>query len=155
MLPHEGPNGKPMLDVLVMGGGMLGQTAVFALRRDGISNIRCVDRSPKGREGPWRTFARMDILRSPKHLTGPDLGIPSLTFRAWYEAQHGAEGWAQLYKVGRIDWRDYLIWVRETVGIDVENGTALLAAEPTASGVRVTLSIPWLSRSPVFSLPLI
>src|SRR5690606_24332786 len=71
---------------------------------------------------------------------GPDLGVPSLTFRAWYEAQHGAEGWAQLYKVGRIDWRDYLIWVRETVGADIENGTALLAMEPTAAGVRATLA---------------
>jgi hypothetical protein len=31
----------------------------------------------------------MLTLRSPKQLIGPDLGVPSLTFRAWYEAQHG------------------------------------------------------------------
>jgi len=134
-----GPDGKPMLDVLVVGGGMCGQTAVFALRREGIAKVRVIDRNARGDEGPWGTFARMEILRSPKHLTGPDLGVPSLTFRAWYEAQHGAEGWAQLYKVGRIDWRDYLIWVRETVGVEVENGTDLVSLTPGAEAVRATL----------------
>ena len=86
-------DGAPVLDVLVVGGGMFGQTAGFALIRDGIRNIRIVDRARRGEEGPWGTYARMPTLRSPKHLTGPDLGIPSLTFRAWWEAQHGAEGW--------------------------------------------------------------
>jgi cation diffusion facilitator CzcD-associated flavoprotein CzcO len=135
-----GPDGKPVLDVLVVGGGMCGQTAAFALRREGIAKVRVIDRNARGDEGPWGTYARMEILRSPKHLTGPDLGIPSLTFRAWYEAQHGAEGWAQLYKVGRIDWRDYLIWVRETVGIAVENGTDLVSLTPAADAVRATLA---------------
>ena len=134
-----GPDGKSMLDVLVVGGGMCGQTAAFALRREGIAKVRVIDRNARGDEGPWGTFARMEILRSPKHLTGPDLGIPSLTFRAWYEAQHGTAGWEKLYKVGRIDWRDYLIWVRETVGIAVENGTDLVSLKPTAYGVRATL----------------
>ncbi len=133
------PDGSAMLDVLVVGGGMCGQTAAFALQREGVRKVRVIDRNARGEEGPWGTYARMEILRSPKHLTGPDLGVSSLTFRAWYEAQHGADGWARLYKVGRIDWRDYLLWVRETAGVDVENGTALLAVEPTASGVRVTL----------------
>jgi FAD-dependent urate hydroxylase len=88
-----GPDGARLIDVLVVGGGMCGQTAAFALARDGVRNVRVVDRAAPGREGPWGTFARMDTLRSPKHLTGPDLGFPALTFRAWYEAQHGAEGW--------------------------------------------------------------
>ncbi len=134
-----GPDGRPMLDALVVGGGMCGQTAAFALLREGVRKVRVVDRNARGDEGPWGTYARMEILRSPKHLTGPDLGVPSLTFRAWYEAQHGADGWARLYKVGRIDWRDYLLWVRDTVGIEVENGTALVALAPSTEGVRATL----------------
>jgi len=40
-------------------------------------------RAPEGREGVWVTFARMPTLRSPKDQTGPDLGLPSLTFEAW------------------------------------------------------------------------
>lgn len=134
-----GPDGKPMLDVLIVGGGMCGETAAFALRREGVAKVRVIDRCERGEEGPWGTYARMEILRSPKHLTGPDLGVPSLTFRAWYEAQHGVDGWAQLYKIGRIDWRDYLLWVRDTVGVEVENGTDLVAIEPAASGIRATL----------------
>jgi len=91
--PVEAPDGRAALDVLIIGGGMCGQTAAFALARDGVRNIRVIDRAPRRREGPWGTYARMDTLRSPKHLTGPDLGFPALTFRAWYEAQHGADGW--------------------------------------------------------------
>ena len=72
VLPRE-----DMLDVLVIGGGMCGQTATFALLREGVRNLRCVDRAPRGAEGPWTTFARMDILRSPKHLTGPEIGRAS------------------------------------------------------------------------------
>jgi FAD-dependent urate hydroxylase len=80
------------LDVLVVGAGMCGQTATFALMREGVRNLRCIDRASAGQEGPWATFARMETLRSPKHLNGPDLGIASLTCRAWFEARHGAAG---------------------------------------------------------------
>jgi FAD-dependent urate hydroxylase len=123
--PQTGPGGAPVLDVLVVGAGMCGQTAAYALMREGVANLRVVDRAARGDEGPWGTYARMLTLRSPKHLTGPDLGVPSLTFRAWYEAQHGEPGWAALHKVGRLDWRDYLLWVRDTVGLRVDNGVVL------------------------------
>ncbi len=138
--PRSGPDGVPALDVLVVGAGMCGQTAAFALQREGVRRMRVIDAAPRGLEGPWATFARMPTLRSPKHLTGPDLGVPSLTFRAWYEAQHGAAGWAGLHKVGRIDWRDYLVWVRDTVAVPVENGTRLLALEDGGGFVRARLA---------------
>ena len=63
-----------VLDVAVIGAGMAGLTTGFALLRDGVRNIRLFDSSEAGREGPWVTFARMETLRSPKHLTGPALG---------------------------------------------------------------------------------
>ena len=72
--PRPGPDGRRMVDVAIAGAGMCGLAAGFALRRLGISNLRQVDRSPEGREGPWRTYARMETLRSPKHLSGPVQG---------------------------------------------------------------------------------
>ena len=66
VLPTSGPDGRAALDVLVAGAGMCGQTAAFALLREGVTNIRIVDRAPRGLEGPWGTFARMETLRSPK-----------------------------------------------------------------------------------------
>ena len=119
--PANGPDGKPMLDALVVGGGMCGQTAAFALLREGVRNLRCVDRAAYGREGPWATFARMETLRSPKHLTGPDLGVPSLTYRAWHEAKYGTPSWEKLHKIPRLDWAAYLLWVREAAALPVEN----------------------------------
>ena len=137
---RRGPDGRPVLDVLVVGAGMCGQTAAFALQREGIRNIRVIDRESHGREGPWNTTARMPILRSPKHLTGPDLGVPSLTFRAWYEAQHGHDGWEKLYKIDRLDWLRYLLWVRKIVGLQVENGVGLQKVDPAGDLLKATLS---------------
>jgi cation diffusion facilitator CzcD-associated flavoprotein CzcO len=138
--PSTDPAGAPRLDVLVAGGGMCGQTAAFALRREGLHDVRTIDARGEGLEGPWATFARMEILRSPKHLTGPDLGVPSLTFRAWYEARFGADGWEALHKVWRLDWRDYLLWVRRQVGVAVEGDTRLIEVRPAPGGLRLRLA---------------
>jgi len=137
--PLAGPDGKPVLDVLVVGGGMCGQAAGFALMREGVRNLRIVERKPEGLEGPWTTFARMETLRSPKHLTGPDLGVPALTFRAWYEAQHGVAGWNALYKVPRLEWAEYLLWVRKTSGVPVKNGAEVVSLELAGDLVRAVL----------------
>src|SRR2546423_6690495 len=137
--PRLGPDGRPLLDVLVVGGGMCGQTAAFALLREGVRNLRCVDRAAYAREGPWATFARMDTLRSPKHLTGPDLGVAALTYRAWHEAKYGREHWQALHKIPRLDWADDLLRVPETVGIPVENETEVKSLELVPNGVRATL----------------
>lgn len=144
-----GPDGARALDVLIVGGGQFGQTAAFALMRDGIRTLRVIDSAPRGLEGPWNTTARMLTLRSPKHLTGPDLGIPALTFRAYYEACHGIEAWDALYKIGRAEWVAYLLWLREVTGVPVENEVALVDLQPaegllkahlrTATGVETTV----------------
>src|SRR6266850_3291148 len=142
-LRYPAPNWVPprdgLTDVVVVGGGMCGQTATFALLREGVTNLRCLDRAPRGREGPWTTFARMDILRSPKHLTGPDLGIASLTYRAYDEAKFGTAHWEKLHKIDRVEWARYIMWVRETVGIPVENGVGVRTIELVPGAVRVHL----------------
>src|SRR5262245_22992474 len=82
--------GLPARDVLTVGAGQSGLCIAFALRRDRVRNVLAIDRAAEGREGPWITYARMHTLRSPKDQNGPDLGLPSLTFEAWYEAINGA-----------------------------------------------------------------
>ena len=71
----------------------------FGLLRDKVDNILVLDENPAGYEGPWVTYARMVTLRTPKYLTGPDLGVASLTFRAFWEAQYGEESWAAVGKI--------------------------------------------------------
>ncbi len=132
---RETADGRPVADVAVVGAGMCGLAAAAALRLLGIDRVRVLDRAPPGREGPWVTFARMETLRSPKSLAGPALGLPALTFRAWFEAQHGAEGWARLGKIPRATWMDYLAWYRRAVGIAVENGVSVSLARPRADGL--------------------
>ena len=142
VLPSVRSDGAPILDALVIGGGMCGQTAAFALLREGVRNFRIVERKEAGLEGPWATFARMDTLRSPKHLTSPDLGVPSLTFRAWHEAQHGAGGWNALYKIPRLEWAEYLQWVRNILGLPIENLTEASSLQLDGLLVRAKLRGP-------------
>jgi cation diffusion facilitator CzcD-associated flavoprotein CzcO len=137
--------GKPALDVLIVGAGQSGLVTAFGLKRERVGNILVIDRAPEGKEGPWVTFARMPTLRSPKVQTGPDLGIPSLTFQAWYEAQHGAQAFADMNLIPSVDWHEYLLWYRRILGLPVRNDVAATAIAPGRLDdggpcLRVTLS---------------
>ncbi len=135
VVPATHPSGDPVSDVVVIGAGMAGLVLTFSLLRNGIRNIRCLDRSPAGVEGPWVTYARMETLRSPKVLTGPAAGIPSLTFRAWFVAQFGAAEWETLDKIPRVMWMDYLRWYRDgarAAGRERRRGAAHRSAGWTA-----------------------
>ena len=116
------------------GGGQSGLGAAFALLREKISNLLIVDENPAGAEGPWVTYARMITLRTPKDLLSIDLGIPSLTFRAFWEAQHGEEGWAQLGKIPREDWMAYLRFYREVLCLPVQNNAKVLKVGALTDG---------------------
>ena len=120
----------PALDVLIVGAGQSGLVTAFGLMRERVGNILVIDRAPEGKEGPWVTFARMPTLRSPKLQTGPDLGIPSLTFQAWYEAQHGAQAFADMNLIPSVDWHEYLMWYRRILGLPVRNDVAATAIAP-------------------------
>ncbi len=128
-------NGTAVHDVIIVGGGQSGTTIAFKLLRERITNVRVLDRNPAGLEGPWLTFARMHTLRTPKAVTGPDLGIPSLSVRAWWEARFGEQSWAGLNKIPRESWQAYLSWVRKTVGIDVSNEAEVTDIEPLDDGL--------------------
>jgi cation diffusion facilitator CzcD-associated flavoprotein CzcO len=118
-------DGTPVLDVLIVGGGQGGTAIAHALQRQRITNFRVIDQSEAGREGPWTTYGRMATLRSPKAVTGPDLDIPSLTFQAWFETQHGISAWETLNKIDKHDWAAYLLWLRRVLGLPIENGKRL------------------------------
>jgi len=49
------------------------------------------------------------------------LGLPNLTFRAWFEAQWGARSWQELGRIPRTQWMDYLRWYRAVLALPVEN----------------------------------
>ena len=121
---------QPALDVLIVGAGQSGLVIGFALMRDRVRNILLIDRAPEGREGPWVTFARMPTLRSPKDQTGPDLGIASLTFEAWYDALHGAQSFAGLGLIPSGAWHDYLQWYRRVLELPGRNDVAAVAIAP-------------------------
>jgi len=122
--------GTEVHDAVIVGGGQNGMGIAFRLMRERVTNIRVLDRQPFGAEGPWRNFARMHTLRTPKTVSGPDLGIPSLSIQAWYLARYGRAAWDRLGKILREDWHDYLAWLRQTAAIDVTNDAEVTDIEP-------------------------
>ena len=133
--PRCHPDGH-VFDVVIVGGGQSGLAAAFGLRRERVSNLLVIDRNPAGNEGPWDTYARMLTLRTPKDLNPLDFGIPALSYRAFWEAQHGPDSWAAVDKIARGDWMAYLRWYRRVLDLPVRNGATLTLIEPLGDGVH-------------------
>ncbi len=137
--PHAGPDGKPMENVVIVGGGYGGICTAIGLKLRGVDRVRVIDAAPEGMEGPWLTYARMRTLRSPKQLAGPEFGLPSLTYRAWHEASFGTESWNALDRIERRAWMDYVGWLRSVMEIPVENETRLVHVSEAPNGVQLDL----------------
>ncbi|WP_284452909.1 NAD(P)-binding domain-containing protein [Parachlamydia acanthamoebae] len=127
-------------DVVIIGAGMAGLAAAFALQRLGVSNIQIFDQNETGLEGPWLTYARMPTLRSTKELVGPALDIPSLTFHAWYEHLFGKEKWERLRKIPTNLWMDYLCWLRHILSLPVENKRTLTNIQEFSQGLQLQIN---------------
>ena len=128
-VPPREVEGQRVRDVVIVGAGMAGLVASGMLKRLGVDNQVLFDRAPAGSEGPWVTYARMRTLRSPKQLTGPAMGLPALTFRAYYEARFGPEAWDALDRAPRTLWMDYLVWYRKVLELPVENDVEVKAID--------------------------
>lgn len=135
---------RPGIDhnVAIIGGGQSGCAFAFALRRAGIGKVAVLDGARDEQEaGIWLRAARMNLLRTPKALPGPELGIPALNFQAWYEARHGAEAYAAIDRIPRLDWAAYLQWYRHFLSIPVRYRTRVTRIEPASGHFRLHLDI--------------
>jgi cation diffusion facilitator CzcD-associated flavoprotein CzcO len=135
---------QPGIDhnVVLVGGGQTGTALAFALRRAGIGKVSVIDAAPdEAHAGIWLTAARMNLLRTPKSLVGPEIGLPALGFQAWYEARHGAAAYAAIDRIPRTDWASYLAWFRRFVAVPVRYRTRLTRIEPASSGFRLHLDV--------------
>jgi cation diffusion facilitator CzcD-associated flavoprotein CzcO len=137
------PN-RPGIDhnVVVIGGGQSGVSFAFALRRAGIGDVAVLDAAADSSQaGVWLTRARMNKLRTPKAVPGPELGLPGLSFQAWYEARQGAEAYAAIDRIARTDWASYLAWLRQTLEIPVRYRSKLQRIEPADDHLRLHLDV--------------
>jgi len=141
-VPTHTLNDEPVLDVLIVGAGQGGLAVASLLLRERITNFLVVDQAAEGEEGIWQSYARMHTLRTPKQIGGPDLGIPNLSYRAWFEAQFGPQSF-QLFKyIPKQDWQRYLLWFRQVLAIPVRNQTRFCAVRPQGDYLRVELQGP-------------
>jgi FAD-dependent urate hydroxylase len=129
-------------NVVLVGGGQTGSALSFALRRAGVGKVSVIDAAPdEDQAGIWLTAARMSLLRTPKSLPGPELGIPGLSFQAWFEARHGQAAYAAIDRIPRLQWAEYLRWYRHFLGISVRYRTNLARIEPADGCFRLHLQI--------------
>ncbi|MEH2406861.1 NAD(P)-binding domain-containing protein [Nostoc sp.] len=135
---------RPGVDhnVTVVGGSGSGSTFAFALRRAGIGRVTVIDAADdEAHAGVWLNRARMKKLRTPKNLPGHELGIPALSFQAWYEARHGTEAYAAIDRIPRLLWAEYLSWYRQFLNIPVRYRTRLVRIEPAEDFFRLHLEV--------------
>lgn len=123
-------DGQAVQDVAIVGAGQHGLATAFALRREAVRKVVLLDASPPGEAGIWCRFARMRTLRTPKHVTGPELGFAGLSVRAWFEARHGEAAWAALAKISREDWQEYLRWLGALVAPETRHGWRVVSIAP-------------------------
>jgi len=135
--PVAGPGGEPVAEVVIVGAGQAGLNVGLALKREGVRKIVLLDRNPSGCEGPWETFARMEVLRTPKTLVGAELNIPSLSVRSWFEARYGTEAWQKITWIPRRDWMAYLRWYRTIAGLDIRNEVEVAGIAPAGDLLAV------------------
>jgi FAD-dependent urate hydroxylase len=135
VLPKIAPDGSAVYDVIIVGAGQSGLATAFGLQRQRVTNILLIDANPPGQEGPWATYGRMWSLASDKHVGGMDLGLPSLSTRAWFEAQYGAGAWAALGKLPKEAWHRYLQWYRKVLDLPVRNHCRLVGFQGQEDGL--------------------
>ncbi len=134
---------RPGIDhnIAIVGGGQTGCGLAFALRRAGIGKVTVLDAADnEDQAGIWLRAARMNLLRTPKALQGPELGLPALGFQSWYEARHGQDAYKAIDRIPRLDWAEYLRWYRHFLKIPVRYATRVTRIEPADGHFRLHLS---------------
>jgi len=123
-------------------GGQTGSALAFALRRAGIGKVSVIDAADDEiRAGVWLTAARMNLLRTPKSLPGPEQGIPALSFQSWFEARRERPAYTAMDRIPRLLWAEYLQWYRSFLGVAVRYRTRLLRIEQAEGHFRLHLDI--------------
>ncbi|MFL9882261.1 NAD(P)-binding domain-containing protein [Paraburkholderia agricolaris] len=129
-------------NVVIVGGGQTGTAFAFALQRAGIGQVSVIDAAAdEDQSGVWLNRARMNKLRTPKSLVGPEVGLPGLSFQAWYEARFGAESYGEIDRIARTRWAEYLAWYRHFLEIPIRYGTRLTRIEPAGEHFRLHLDV--------------
>lgn len=134
---------RPGIDhnVAIIGGGQTGCALAWALRRAGIGKVAVLEAAAtEDQAGIWLRAARMNLLRTPKALTGPELGATALGFQAWYEARHGRDAYKAIDRIPRLVWAEYLRWYRHFLAIPVRYGTRVTRIEPVDGHFRLHLT---------------
>ena len=129
--------GEPVVDVLIVGGGQAGLTLAFALKRRAVTNTLVLEAASPGAEGPWTTYAAMKTLRTPKGLTGPDQGLPSLTPESWYRAAYGDDAWNEMTHIPKERWQAYLGWFRDVTAPRIRHDTAVTGIREAGDLIEV------------------
>ena len=130
-------------NVAIIGGGQTGCAIAYALRRAGIGKVALLDAAPvEDRAGIWLNAARMNLLRTPKALVGPELGVAALGFQAWYEARHGEDAYVAIDRIARVDWAAYLSWYKQFLNLQPRYSTRVIRIEPVDNHFRLHLQTP-------------
>ena len=133
------PHANADHNVVIVGGGQSGIAIAYGLKRKGVGEVAVIEQAAPGSAGIWRRVARMQQLRTPKVIPGPEQDNPLLGVRSWFEILNGADAWDALDRVPRLAWAEYLDWYQQVTGPNVRYQTRLLEIEPQGELLRLHL----------------
>ncbi len=130
------------MDVAIIGAGQSGVVIAEALIHAGIGRVGLFERAEPGGAGIWRHIARMETLRTVKDVSGPEAAIPVDDFATWYDKRRGPGAFAQLERVPRLLWAEYIDGLRDTGTVIPQYHHDLLDLAATEAGLRLEFATP-------------
>ena len=131
------PDGRPVSDVVIIGGGMCGLVGgLRAPRAPASATCASSTAAPAGCEGPWVTYARMETLRSPKQLSARPTAWPRSPSRPGSPGavRRGRLGASSSASRGRCGWTTCAGTAR-VLDLPVENGVEVTRIMPGGDGL--------------------
>lgn len=141
------PRGNADHNVVIVGGGQTGISIAYGLRRKGIGKVIVIEQADQGKAGIWRDIARMQQLRTPKTLIGPEQGNAPLGFRAWFETLNTPGAFDALDRIPRLAWADYLTWFENISAAQTQYRTRLTDIEPAGDVLRLHMTVDGMPRT--------
>jgi hypothetical protein len=125
VVPAVTRDGHKIHDVVIVGAGQSGLALAYNLKLRGIRRIVVADDQDQDKPGPWSSFARMEHLRTPKSVGGPECANPLLSFRAWFCSKYSRAEYDSFSFIPLASWCEYLAWYRNVLDIDAVNNTTI------------------------------
>jgi 2-isopropylmalate synthase len=144
VVPAVTAGGEKVFDAVIVGAGQNGLALAYNLKLRGVRRLVVVDAQDTDQPGPWLSFARMQTLRTPKWITGPECSNPMLSFKVWFCSRYSKAEYDTFGFIPLPYFREYLKWYRHVLEIETLNNRRVtdIQWDPLNDCLKLTVDGP-------------